>query len=159
MKVRLLWVVLAVSLALNLSFVGVWGYSAVTANETAKEGNGYIEEVADHLLLTEPQREGLMTLRRKARERWRALSGERNALRDTIVQSLATEVYDQEAVRGVVAGRLGQRAEVVSAIMGDLHAFMATLSPQQREAMLVLVERRGFLRSLFGSRKKTTQQR
>lgn len=159
MRQRLIWVALAVSLALNLSFVGVWGYSTVTANETAEEDTAFIDEVADKLLLDEAQRDGLATLRRKARERWRGLSGSGGALREAIVDSLAPETFDREAVRATVAGRLDQRAEVISAIMGDLHAFMAGLSPEQRDAMLVMVEHRGFLRSLFGGRRRSDAQR
>lgn len=159
MKNRLLWVVLAVSLALNLSFVGVWGYSAVTANETAKEDSGFIDEVADHLLLNDEQRSGLLALRAQAQGRWRSLTGDSGSLREAFARSLAAERFDRAQAEALVSGRFQQRAEVISAIMGDLHAFMATLSPEQRDAMLVLVERRGFLRSLFSRRSKSAQMR
>ena len=159
MKMRFVWIALAVSLALNLSFVGVWGYSAVTADEIAKADTDYIEEVSTHLLLNEEQHAALLDLRRKAQDRWRGLSGGSAALRDSIVRSLAAENYDQEAVKATVAGRLDERAEVISAIMGDLHGFMATLSPNQREAMLSLVERRGFLRGIFRGRSRSSEER
>ena len=157
MNRRLLWIALAVSLALNLSFVGVWGYSAVTANETIDQGNELIDQVADHLLLSAEQRDGLIVVRRNARERWRTLSSGGNALRQAVINGLADPVYDEDAMRDVVSGRLGQRAAVIAAIMGDLHAYVATLSPDQRDAFIGLAGQRGFLRGLFGARRKPSK--
>ena len=157
MNRRLLWIGLAVSLALNLSFVGVWGYSSVTANETIDQGHELIDQVADHLLLTSEQRDGLIQVRRKARERWRTLSGGGAALREAVIKGLADPVYDEAAMREIVAGRLGQRAQVIAGIMGDLHGYVATLSPEQRDAFIGLAGQRGFLRGLFGARRKPSQ--
>lgn len=157
MRSRSLWIVVAVSLALNLSFIGVWGYSTVTANETKDEGNSLVDGVTEHLLLTIEQREVLMDVRRKARVRWRTLSGSSGALREAVVSGLSQESYDEAAMRDLVASRFGQRSEVIAAIMGDLHRFIGMLSPEQRQAFIELAGQRGFLRGLFKPRRKPTE--
>ena len=149
MSPRLLWILLAVSLALNLSFVGAWGYSALVAPQTLQRANSDIEGLAEHLLLSPEQRDGLVELRKGVQERWRNLSGSSGNLSQLVVGGLAAESFDRDAMQDMVAARMTARAEVVAASMADLHAYLQTLSGEQRQAFLELAKQRGFLRGLF----------
>ena len=150
MSPRLLWTLLAVSLALNLSFVGAWGYSALVAPQTVDRASSDVEALAEHLLLSPEQRDGLVALRKGVQERWRSLSVSSGGVRDLVVTGLSSESFDRAAMEDMVTARMTARAEVVASSMADLHAYLQTLSGEQRQAFLELAKQRGFLRGLFG---------
>ena len=161
MSARLLWIVLAVSLALNLSFVGAWGYSALIAKDSLGEalgrGGDPVAALADQLVLSPEQRDGLVALREKARERWKGQAGQGGSLRETLAASLAAPSFDRQAMEGMVSERMARRAGVVAESMAELHAYLQTLSDDQRQAFLEMAKQRGFLRSLFGRKRPGKQ--
>lgn len=157
MSSRLLWILLVVSLALNLSFVGAWGYSAVVASDRPAAGDEVVEELVESLGLNAAQRAGLIALRQSARERWRSQGGGRGGLREVVVAALAAPTFDRAAIEGQLDERLAGRAGRIAQTMEGVHAYLQTLSDEQRQAFLERAKERGFLRKLFGRPRKPRQ--
>ena len=154
MSSRTLRIVLLVSLALNLSFIGAWGYSALVAGD--KGGQGGVEALSEELGLSDAQHEALAALREAARERWRIQLG-RGGNRALVVAGLSAESYDQEAIEGQLGERMATRASLIAQTMGELHAYLQTLDDTQRQAFLERAKERRFLRNLFGRQRKDRQ--
>jgi hypothetical protein len=53
-------------------------------------------------------------------------------------------------VLALMEARSAQRRARIVDVAQDLHAYLATLSPEQRQAFLAMARERGFLRRLFG---------
>lgn len=147
MSPRVLWIALLVSLALNLSFVGAWGYSALVATDRGKLG---VEALAAELNLSADQKDSLLALRQAARERWQDARGAGGGLRETVVAGLSAPSFERESVEAMMSERMTRRAGLVTETMGELHAYLQTLSTEQRAAFLERAKERGFLRTLFG---------
>ena len=157
MSSRLLWILLVVSLALNLSFVGAWGYSAVVASDRAAAGDEAVEELVQSLGLNAEQRDGLIALRQSARERWRSQGGGRGGLREVVVAGLADTKFDRAEIESRLNERLSGRAGRIAQTMEGVHAYLQTLNDEQRQAFLERAKERGFLRNLFGRPRKPRQ--
>ena len=97
------------------------------------------------------QRQGLGDLRAKVRERW---SGSRSQWGDRRRQTMAEVVkpeFDGARIEQLLRERSEARIVGFTETARDLHGFLATLSPEQREAFTAMSEERGFLWRLIGS--------
>ena len=154
MSSRVLWIALLVSLALNVSFVGAWGYSALVASDRADAGDQVVEELVESLGLNAEQRDALTALRQSARARWQSQGGGRGGLREVVVAGLAAPSFDRAAFEGRLKERMVGRADRIAQTMEGLHAYLQTLTEAHRQAFLERAKERGFLRSLFGRPRK-----
>lgn len=150
MRARLPWILLAVSLAANVFFgVGV-GYSLYKGESPIDPSDGPIDAVAEPLGLDTVQREGLMALRRSAHERRAAMRASGDRFRADLLAELGKPHFDRQRFVVLMETRSAQRREMFADLARDLHAYLATLAPEQREQFLDMARERGFLRRLFG---------
>jgi uncharacterized membrane protein len=150
MRGKLLWILLAVSLAANVFLVagalyGLYGDDALGPRTTAN-----IDTVTERLGLSPEQRDGLVDLRKRFKERRQAMRELRRERRGAFLDELAKPAFDRERVLVLIDARAAERREFFADLAAELHAYLATLSPEQREAFLAMARERGFLRGLFG---------
>ena len=153
MKSKLPWILLAISLVINLSVAGGVIYSKVTIGDAAKSPERRIETLAERLQLTPAQREGLIALRDSARARRTEMRGQRQERRRAILAELAKQELDRERLGQLMRQGMDRRMAFFEAFMVDLHGYLATLSDEQRQTFLEMAQERGFMRQLFGWRK------
>ena len=63
---------------------------------------------------------------------------------------LAKPELDRARLGEVMDGGRDQRRAFFEGLMVELHGFLATLTPAQKESFLAMAEERHFLRALFG---------
>ncbi len=152
---NLAWILLAVSVALNIFFAGGVVYSKMTAERLKDSPERRIDFVAEQLNLSDSQREGLIALRTKVGERWRAGREKRGNLSGTLMAELAKPELDMERLEALIRGRSDRSVGRFQELARDLHAYLATLSPEQREQFVAMAEKRGFLfRLIRGPRRQ-----
>jgi Spy/CpxP family protein refolding chaperone len=154
MRGKLLWVLLAVSLAANVFFAAGVVYTLYTKDRLAGSPEQRIEFVADRLDLNAQQRAGLLALRERAQARFSEVRGDRGQLRDQILTELAKPEFDPARIKALLAQSSAQREPMFLETAKDMHGFLVTLSPEQRETFLTMARERGFLRAIFGSRRR-----
>jgi uncharacterized membrane protein len=153
MKARLPWILLALSLALNVFFVGgfVWtktrASAAAAAQGEAATAAAFrpaerLRAAAKELGLDPAQRAALETFVRAARQNARHLREQNQPLFDAAWAELAKANPDEAVLNRAfdegVAHRRAYQAEMVRA----LREFLATLSDEQRAKALELMRRR-----------------
>jgi uncharacterized membrane protein len=144
MRRALPWVLLAISVALNVFFVGGHLYFKRMAH-----AHGMPDSVAalphgvERLELTAEQRQALVKLRADTRERVR----QSRPMDKEIGLALLDELMKpqrQPATIESLARQLGERRHAhVRPTLDDFAGFLATLSPQQRTRVRELAEQRG----------------
>ncbi len=150
MRGKLLWILLAVSLAANVFLVAGALYSLYGDDTPRARAAANIDTVAERLGLSSEQRDGLLALRDKARKGREGMREGRKQRRAAYLEELGKPSFDREAVLALMEARSAEwRARIVD-VAQDLHAYLATLSPEQRESFLAMARERGFLRRLFG---------
>ena len=154
MRPKLLWIVLAVSLTANVFLVAGSLYTLYGKGGWHAKSYANVESIGDRLALTEDQRRGLTALRERARERWQGMRETRGERRAAFLAELAKPTFDRDQVLALIGERAAERGERFADMAGELHAYMATLTPPQREQFLSMARERGFLRSLFGRKRR-----
>lgn len=159
MRARLLWVLLAVSLAANAFFAAGVAYTVYTERQVAASTQARVDLVAERLGLNEDQREGLRLLRERAeirRSAWR----ERSApMREALVEQVAEANFERERVLEQLEEWGAERRLYFAEFAEDLHGFLATLTAEQRARFLELAREPGFLREVSGKTKKGGEDR
>ena len=150
MRGKLLWILLAVSLAANVFLVAGAFYGLYGADTPGARATANIDAVTERLGLSSEQRDGLVDLRKRVKERRQAMRELRRERRGAFLDELAKPAFDRERILVLIDERADQRREFFAHMAGELHAYLATLSPEQREEFLALARERGFLRRLFG---------
>ena len=150
---RLPWLLLAVSVVLNLSMVA--GF-VMTEQKVSRVADPAVRpvEVSKALALTPEQLEAFTSLQDSLQER-RAMFREymepvRRAMTDTLIE----ESFDREAYRQVISKRREVREEFFLQIGEELHGFLQTLSPEQKARFKDLSRERNFLRRFMGNTPK-----
>ena len=154
MRTKLLWIVLAVSLTANVFLVAGALYTLYGKERWHAKSYANVETIGDRLELTEeaaprPFRPARASPRAPARMRERR--GERRA---AFLAELAKPTFDRDRMLALIDERAVKRRERFANMAGDLHTYMATLTPPQREQFLAMARERGFLRSLFGWKRR-----
>ena len=148
MREKLPWILLAVSLALNLGFaVGAFHYA-----EIARPA-GAAESLADRLALDAGQRAALDAFRDRARARRAERRADRGDWRRALIEELAKPQLQRAALDETLRQGMERRRAFFEETAVDLHGFIATLSPDQKADFLAMAEERGFMRSLVGFRR------
>ncbi len=150
MRGKLLWTLLAVSLAANVflvagAFYGLYGADTPGARLTAN-----IDAVTERLGLSSEQRDGLVDLRKRVKGRRQAMRELRSERRGAFLDELAKPAFDRDRLLVLIDARAAERREFFVNMAAELHAYLATLSPEQRDEFLAMARERGFLRGLFG---------
>ncbi len=149
-KARLPWVLLTVSLALNLFFAGGAIYTKLTAEQWASESEQRLEVVVERLELSADRRAGLEALRERVQMRMASLRGGWRESRKEMLAELARPELDRARVKELMQRGMTARAALFEELLVDLHAYLGTLSDAQRRSFLEMAEERGFMRDLFG---------
>lgn len=141
MKTWLPWVLLAVSLALNLFLVAgfFWTRSAIAM---WRDPDARFEMVADRLELTDPQRaqfkQAMETLKSKGFGRW----DERREARREIFDMALQPNPDRAAIVARVEEMTRERTQRMTEVLDIMLPFLASLTPEQREELRELMEER-----------------
>lgn len=147
---QLLWVLLAVSLALNLGLAGGAVYFKSEAESLAGGSAGEPNEVARRLQLSDRQRAGLMDLRERLQTRRAAFLPSRDVRRADFLTELAKPELDRSRIAEIMDSGSDERVAFVQDLMVELHALLATFSSDQKQEFLAMARERHFLRRLFG---------
>ena len=150
MRRNLPWILLAVSLALNLGLAAGALHFEAEAERLAASAEARFETIAARLELTEAQRAGLLALRASVQGRREAMGGSRDQRRAVLMAELAKPELDRARLGEVMDGGGDQRRAFFEGLMVELHGFLATLTPEQKKNFLAMAEERYFLRGLFG---------
>ena len=153
MKPRLPWILLAISLALNLFVAGGVLYNKLEAERLSAGPDERVAALAEELGLSEAQQAGLLALREQAMERREAVRSLRQDRRAALMAELAKPELDRARLGELMREGMERRAAGFEQMMVDLHGYLATLSEQQRTAFLEKAKERGFLRGLYGWRR------
>ncbi len=151
MRAKLPWVLLAISLALNLGFAAAVFQSRSEAERLTASPGARLQVVTEELDLNEQQAADLLALRDKLRAGWQPLSKARRDRRLAILTELAEPEIDQARLAELMREGGEQQRAAFARMAGDLHGYLQSLSPEQRQRFLELAGERRFLRQLFGS--------
>jgi Spy/CpxP family protein refolding chaperone len=143
MRGKLPWLLLAVSIVANVFFAGGALYTLSSRGESA------IELAVRELDLTPAQQDGLRALREGIAARRAARAGPRVGLRQALLAEVGSPTFDRDRVAALVDEWSSQRGAYFVDVAQDLHAYVATLTPEQRERFLKLAQERSFLRRLL----------
>ena len=154
MPTRLPWLLLALSLALNLFAVAGVVYSKTLVDSDPPSPAERLDNVVERLALDTAQRDQLVALRQQAVARRDQMRDGHGRLREVFIATLAAPGFDRAAFVEQMGGRSAARLEFFAGTLGDLHGFLAGLSPEQKATFLELAEERGFLRQLLGGKRR-----
>ncbi len=141
MRTKLLWIVLAASLLLNLFFAGGVIYSKMTAERLRDEPAARFDFVVDELDLSEAARRRLMALREAARARWDEMRREGRHLREALFKEMAKPDFDQARVEELLQRRSVLFVTFLGGIMAETHDFLATLEPERKREFMAMMKR------------------
>ena len=155
MKGKLVWILLAVSLAGNLFFAAGALYSFYGNDHRGWRAKVSVDDVAERLELSPAQRDALRALRDEARNRPRPNREEREAGRAAFHAEFAKPEFDRAKLQALMQERMTGFQERILGRAEELHGYLATLAPEQRAGFLEMAKERGFLRGLFGRPRRT----
>ncbi len=153
MHARLPWVLLAVSVAANVFLVGGAAYTLIGRDGPTAERTAPIDAAGERLGLTPAERDGLLALREKVRGRREAMRATHDRRRGAFLGELGKPAFDRARVTALMDERWMTRRDHFADLAQGLHAYLATLTPEQRAEFLVMARERGFLRGLFGRKR------
>jgi Spy/CpxP family protein refolding chaperone len=154
MRPRLPWVLFAVSLAVNIFFVAGVTYGVFTKERLERSPEARLDFIAERLNLDAAQRQGLVELRESLRSRWGDRREQRDDLRAAMLAELGKPTFDREAMLTLIDERHAQRRERIVESSEQVHAYLWTLDPPQREQFLALARERGFWHGLMGRKSR-----
>ncbi len=159
MRRKLPWILFALSLAANLFFVIGVGTTYLTERDLAESPEQRIALLADRLDLSQEQRQDLRALREAVGQRWTGMRGGPRNRRAELIAEVTRPDFDRDRVLGLIDRGAKRRRDTLADMAEEVHVFLATLSPAQRETLLEMVQERSFLRTLFGRRGRGSSHR
>ena len=153
MRGKLIWTLLAVSIAANLFFIAGVVYSKATVESLAASDQARIDFVSEELGLSIEQRNTLEALRNSLRQRKNADREKRQERRQMFLATVANPTFDKEEVSLLLEQRCQARNKRWILGAEDLHGFLRELSDSQRQEFLEMAQERGFMRRLFFGRR------
>lgn len=154
MRKTLVWGVLAVSLAMNIFFAGGVVYSKVTTERLKASPSARAEYLAERFELTAEQRDRLLAFQSAMVERRQTLRQGFREARDGLLDELAQPILDRERIAQLRREQSETRNALFEDFTIELHQFLATLSPEQREDFVAMLKEDGLFRGLFGRRNR-----
>ena len=154
MRNRLPWLLLTLSLALNVFVVAGVLYSGniMGGDQTSPEQR--LETVVERLGLSDAQRDQLIAIRERTIARRDEMRAGGGRMREVFVAALEAESYDRTAFITRMGERNALRLDFFADTIADLHGFLAGLRPEQKATFLELVQERRFLRQLLGRKQR-----
>jgi len=150
MRSKLSWFLLAASVALNLFFVAGVIYPHVAGHRHPPHWRDPMGSVAEEFSLDERQMQALGALRDKITQRRQAGRGERDGFHKLILDALRQPAFDRGSLGLALAQHREGSSDMILDVSEDLHAFLAGLTPEQKEAFLArAAQDRDFLRRLL----------
>ncbi len=141
MRLKLLWILLAASLLLNLFFAGGVIYSKMTAERLRDEPGARFDFVVDDLDLSEAARARLVALRETARARRDEMRREGRHLREALFKEMAKPDFDQARIEALLQQRSVLFVTFLSGIMAETHDFLANLEPERKREFMAMMKR------------------
>lgn len=155
MRARLPWILLAISLVLNVAIVGglLYGWQG------DRHGRGperAVAQLSEQLDLTADQQQQLRAMLEGVMERKRASrEAPPSPQRQALVDLLAEESFAEAETQRLLDEISTERNLVWVEVSRDMHAFVSALDQEQKAAFLSMAKERGFFRDLFrGARKR-----
>jgi uncharacterized membrane protein len=158
MKNRLPWFLFAVSLAANVFFAAGVGYTVYQDRRAAGSPEARVDLVAERLGLDEAQHEALSLLRERSAMRRPGLCQADRPVRAAILKQLTQPTFDRDLIMKMLVERDEERRPYFAEYAEDLHGFLTTLTPEQRETFLGMASEPGFLRRVYGGKRKTSKE-
>ncbi len=150
MRRNLAWILLAVSLALNIFFAGGVVYSKVMSERLRASPAERAQFLAERFGLSAEQHDRLLAFQRAMGERRGALREGFRETRATLLEELVKPELDRERIAQLRQEQTAFRSALFEDFTGELHQFLATLSPEQKADFVAMLEERGLFRGLFG---------
>ena len=155
MRARLPWILLAISLVLNVAIIGglLYGWQG------DRHGHGperAVEHLSEELDLTADQQQQLRTMLEGVMDRKRARrEAPPSPQRQALVDLLAEESFAEAETQRLLDEISTERNLVWVEVSRDMHSFVSALDQEQQAAFLGMAKERGFFRDLFrGARKR-----
>jgi uncharacterized membrane protein len=141
-KIRLCWVLLAISLAGNLFFIGGYLYSNQMAGNLQRSPQARMEQLTKRLQLDETAKQALL----QARDDLVQGSAQFNSSRTELMQGFWGQLNDRDIDRRQLQAQLQQLSELELAhrlqLMQRVDSFLQQLNPEQRQRLLKMLDRR-----------------
>jgi uncharacterized membrane protein len=149
MRSKVLWFLLAASLALNVFFVAGVLYPQLMGHPYPPHGRDPVAAAAEDFALDERQVAALEALRSRIAERRNESRGDREGFQSIILDALSQPAFDRAALALALEQRREGSGDMVLDMTEDLHGFLAGLTPEQKSAFLERARERDFLRRLL----------
>jgi len=157
MRARLPWILFGLSLLLNVFFVAGALHDDILSDHPERAERGeVIESIAAQLKLSDAQRRALADYRRNVivdLGKKRAAESADRVNYQAMLAEMRRPRFQPEAVAALLGQRYDRRIEFWVDKASALHAYLQTLSPEQRAGFLALAEDRDFFRRLFGQQR------
>ena len=150
MSRRLPWTLFAVSLAANVFFLAGAAYTIYMEHQVAESPEARSDMFADRLGLSEEQREGLRDLRERAEIRRLGMREVLGPMRQAVLKEVANQTFDREHVMHLLQDWSAERHPYFAEFAEDLHGYLNTLQPEQRDRFLEMAREPGIFRQVFG---------
>ncbi|MEX1306413.1 MAG: Spy/CpxP family protein refolding chaperone [Rhodovibrionaceae bacterium] len=150
MKRRLPWILFALSLILNVALVGGAVYVKSMAHHYRDHPDARAEYLSDELELDAGQESALMELMQSMSAAKNERQGEREEFRERFLAMLAQPELTRADIARELESGTGDWIARFSDKMMQMHDFVQTLTPEQREELFALArEKRGGISRLF----------
>ncbi len=150
---RLPWLLLAISVALNLFVVvGLLDGEQTADRQVAPEAR--LVRISEQLSLTPEQLYEFEHFSKNLGDRWRMFREYMEPVRIALADELAKPEFDRDSYLSVLRMRQEVREEYFLQFGEELHAYIRTLEPEQQTRFVELARERGFLRRLMGGRSR-----
>lgn len=133
MRTRLPWILLAISVVLNLCAVGGYLYGKRMADEH-RAGRSPIAAAARSIDMTDAQKQAFAEMRQSVRKSSADIRAEMRPLREAMLAELAKPQPDFAIVDGHIDSLGDVQGKRYKAMVRSLYEFQQTLTPQQQEA-------------------------
>jgi uncharacterized membrane protein len=151
---NLAWILLAVSLALNVFFAGGVIYSKVTAERLGASPAERTQFLAERFALSDQQRDRLLAFQTAMGERRGTLRDGFRKSRSALLAELTKPDLDRTRIAQLRQDQTAVRSALFEDFTGELHQFLATLTPEQKADFVAMLEEHGLFRGLFGRPKR-----
>lgn len=159
MHSRWLWVLLVLSIAFNLFFAGGWAYLKLTDHDHRHWSQARYEDFIKDFALTPEQVADLKAMREETRENFTALRATWKERNRAFAALMAEPTLDREELQQVIAEGSAQWRSAFADMAERMHAFIWSLPPEQRQAVLEKAEDGRFMKMLWSSGRKSDRDR